>query len=244
MIINTLFIVRVPEGTEITKVISCAKYGNVAITMQHNGNEITFFNTDFLNLDRVAWYDAIKFSNKDFHEEVPEKVLESIKRNGGFFLSKHFMTHMPGGKIMACEGLPIQKATFEEAKGFAQSIQIPLLKSDLMYGVIYDILGKWLIETETLTEEEWLYSPKSEEEKEKILTRDCGGWNLKELLGDIFVNEWTQERYGDRNYVVTRHGMPWFDGEGEYPARMRYTYADYISLSDTVIRAFMYYDDM
>ena len=231
---------RVPSCATLGKGIWCSKHGLVAATMTCNGNEITYFRTDFLDLDRVAWYFAEKFSKDDYHETVKKEVLESIKQHGGFFLTRHYLTSGPDGKVMSCKGDPITNVNYGEAKNLVSNLDIPELKSDLMYGVIYDVLGKWLIETGTLTKEEWVSSPTDEAEQYALLTKDHGGWCLQELLGDIFKMEWTQEKYADKS-VVAREGVPFTDGEGNYPSRMRLSYRPQYKNTKAVIRAFLYF---
>ena len=230
---------RVPSCAILGKGIWCPKHGFVGATMTCEGNEITFFRTDFLSIERIAWYFAEKFSDKDYHENVGKEVLESIEQNGGFFLSKHFLTNAPDGKVKSCEGTAITRVNFSEAKRLANSIEIPELQSDLMYGVIYDVLGSWLIETGTLTKEEWVNSPSDEEKQKELLTRDQRGWCLQELVGNIFQKEWTQEKYSSQS-VVVREGVPFTDGEGNYPSRMRIT-ASKDAETDAVIRALLYF---
>ena len=231
---------RVPSCAKIGKGIWCPKHGFVGATMTCEGNEITFFRTDFLDIERVAWYFEEKFSENDYHESVRDEVLESIKQNGGFFLSKYYLTNMPDGKVMSCEGEPITNVNYGDAKNLASNLDVPELKSDLMYGVIYDVLGKWLIDTGTLSKEEWINSPENETMQKALLRKDHGGWTLEELLGDIFKMEWTQEKYADK-YVVVREGIPFTDGEGNYPSRMRITGTPEFKNSKAVIRALLYF---
>ncbi len=233
---------RMPACAKLEKVISCEKYGEIAAIFTWNGNQITFFRADFLEIKSVAWYFAEKFTEDCYHEELPYEVLESIRKNDGFFLSKNFLSFSKDGNVVSTEdGEPITHSNYDEAKLFAACLNVPELKSDLMYGVIYDVLGKWLIETGTLTKEEWINSPTTEEEQKQILERDCGGWNLEELLGNIFNMEWTQE-YFSKDYVVAREGIPGTDGEGNYPSRMRYSYRKNMRNSKAKIRAFMYFE--
>lgn len=201
---------HLPADAKIEKIISCPEYGEVAAVLNWNGIPMTFFRTDFLQFERVAWYCAEKFCNTGYNEELPEEVRKSLTANGGFFLSKNFIT-------------PVD-VMYEEARRIIECLyDVQGLKSTLMYGVIYDVLGKWLLEMGTLSMDEWLNSPKDKEAQQLILTRDCGGWTIEELLGDLFQLEWTQEKFGS-HYVVARAGEPATDGEANYPARMRYAY--------------------
>ena len=206
---NVVSCLRLPANVNIEKLITCPQYGEVAAVLNWNGIPITFFRTDFLQFERVAWYCAEKFGNTAYHEELPKEVTRSIAAKSGIFLSRNFI--IPADVV------------YEEARRTVETLSVPGLKSTLMYGVIYDVLGKWLLETGTLSKDEWLNSPKDKGSQQLILTRDCGGWTLEELLGDVFQLEWTQERYGN-HYVVARAGQPATDGEANYPARMRYAY--------------------
>ncbi len=223
---NRVFELRVPACAVIKRLISCPKYSFVAVTMEYLGREITFFRTDFLELERVAWDSAEIFSDTWFHEEVPEEVFESIRRNRGFFLTKDFLGEKGGN--------------YNEAVELTEKLNVPELKSTLPYGVIYDTLGKWLIETGFLTKEEWLCSPADESAQKEILNRDCGGATLNQLVGNIFEMEWTNEKYADK--VVAREGKPFSDGEGNYFARKRYIYNQDFRIPEVRARAFLYFE--
>ena len=222
---NRVFELRVPACAVIKKIISTPKNGIVGVTMEYLGREITFFRTDFLEFERVAWDDAEIFSDTWFHESVPEEVIESIRKNHGFFLTKDFLDEMGG--------------SYDEAVNTAEALKIPELKSTLPYGVVYDTLGKWLIETGFLTESEWLNSPQNISEQKEILNRDCGGATLSQLLGNIFEMEWTNEKFADK--VVAREGQPFSDGEGNYVARKRYIYSQDFRIPEARTRAFLYF---
>ncbi len=222
---NRVFELRVPACAVIKKIISTPKNGIVGVTMEYLGREITFFRTDFLEFERVAWDDAEIFSDTWFHESVPEEVIESIRKNHGFFLTKDFLDEMGG--------------SYDEAVNTAEALRIPELKSTLPYGVVYDTLGKWLIETGFLTESEWLNSPQNIAEQKEILNRDCGGATLSQLLGNIFEMEWTNEKFADK--VVAREGQPFSDGEGNYVARKRYIYSQDFRIPEARTRAFLYF---
>lgn len=227
---NRVFELRVPACAVIEKIISSPKYGVVAATMKYLGREITFFRTDFLKLERVAWDAAEIFSETWFHEEVPAEVLESVRKNHGFFLTKDFLEKSENEK---------RGSNYEEAVQLAESLEIPELNATLPYGVIYDTLGKWLIETEFLSEQEWLFCPLNKKEQEKLLKRDCCGANISELLGDIFKMEWTNEKFA--NKVVAREGQPFNDGESNYVARKRYIYSQDFRIPEAKARAFLYF---
>lgn len=225
---NRVFEMRIPTCAVIEKIISVPKYGVVAATMKYLGTEITFFRTDFLKLERVAWDDAEIFSETWFHEEIPAEVLESVRNNHGFFLTRNFLEKTEG-----------RSGNYNDAVLLAEELEIPELKSTLPYGVIYDTLGMWLIETGFLTKDEWLFNPQDKKEQEKLLKRDCCGANISELLGDIFEMEWTNEKFADK--VVAREGKTFNDGEGNYVARKRYIYSQDFRIPEAKVRAFLYF---
>jgi hypothetical protein len=237
MIEKTVFGMRVPACAKVESVKHCRELGIVAMTMDCNGNAVTFFRTDFLpELERVAWDDTEVLVGRGFHEEIPENVTKSIKNAGGIFIARDFVMANPEGtKALPSDGHVERRMNHEYAKSLAASLEVPEMDAALIYGAVYDMMGRWLIATGSLTEEEWVNSPKSKEAQNAILDRDCGEWTIRELFGNIFKTEWTQEFY--ENSAVTREGTPFSDGEGNYPARKRYMYPTWMHHPDAVARA-------
>lgn len=234
---KTVFGMRMPACAEVKSVKHCRELGVVAMTMNCNGNAVTFFRTDFLPaLERVAWDDTEVLVGRGFHEEIPENVSKSIENAGGIFLARDFVMANPEGtKAIPAGGAVERRMNHDFAKELASSLEIPGMDAYLIYGAVYDKMGQWLLATGSLTEEEWVNSPKTKIEQNAILDRDCGGWTIRELFGNIFKAEWTQEMY--ENSAVTREGIPFTDGEGNYPARKRYTYPTWMHHPDAVARA-------
>lgn len=220
-----VFELRVPACAVIKKIISSPKHGIVGAMLEYLGREITFFRTDFLELERVAWDVSEKFSDTWFHEDVPKEVIESVRKNHGFFLTKEYLDEKGG--------------SYNEAVELAENLNIPELRATLPYGVIYDTLGVWLMENGFLSESEWLCSPQEKSAQKEILNRDCGGATLGQLLGNIFEMEWTNEKFADK--VVAREGQPFSDGEGNYFARKRYIYRQDFRIPEARTRAFLYF---
>lgn len=235
---KTVLGLRMPACAEIVDVKQCRELGIVAITMTCNGNAVTFFSTHFLpELEMIAWDDTEVLGERGFHEEIPEFIRNSIASTGGIFVARDFVSTISNGTKAVPHGGKVEcKMNQEQAKELAASLEIPNMEACLIYGAIYDMMGRWLIATESLTEEEWVNSPESKEAQDAILDRDCGGWTIRELFGNIFMTEWTQEKYQD-TAAVTREGIPFTDGEGNYPARKRYTYATWMHHPDAVARA-------
>lgn len=236
-----VFELHVPSCAKVKDVKLSPKLGFVAATMECEGFEVTFLRTDFLEFKSEAWDDAEKFSADQYSEVIPEVVTESIKKCRGVYVSRDFCMTTPDGKYWTpCKGKVVRGMSYCQAEFWAEFGDIPEMEPSLIYGTIYDMIGKWLIATESLSEEEWDNSTESAEEQERILNRDCGGWTIKELLGDIFQFEWTKERF-DQKWPVARLGIPHTDGEGNYPARKRYAYRPSMYHSETVARRMWYF---
>lgn len=244
---KTVFGTRMPACAEVTDTKLSQEFGVVAMTMKCNGNAVTFFRTDFLGpLERVAWDDNEVFSEKGFHETIPNFITDSIANSGGIFIARNFvMTNRDDNKLMTDGGVIKRKMNYEQAATISNFFKIPEMEANLIYGAIYDAMGKWLIATGSLTEEEWLHSPESKEVQNAILDRKCGGiandsgktdgsWTIRELFGNIFETEWTNEKYSES--AVAREGVPFSDGEANYPARKRYIYAVWMNHPDAVAR--------
>lgn len=234
---KNVFEMHMPAGAEVKDVKKIRELGVVAITMNCNGIDVTFFRTDFLpELEMIAWDDTEVFSERGFHEEIPEFITNSITKTGGIFIARDFVTSNSDGTKTVPKGTEAErKMNQERAKEMAASMEISGMEACLIYGAVYDMMGRWLIATESLTEEEWLNTSDSKDVQNAILDRDCGGWTIRELFGDIFKTEWTQEMY--QNFAVTREGLPFSDGEANYPARKRYTYPTWLHHPDAVARA-------
>ena len=233
---KTVFGMRVPACAKVESVKSCREHGVVAMTMECNGVAMTFFRTDFLpKLERVAWDDTEVLEGRGFHEEIPESILESIKTTGGIFVARDFLMANPEGtKAVPSGGSVERKMNYDYAKDLAASLEVPGMEACLIYGAVYDMMGRWLIATGSLTEDEWLKCPESKLAQNAILDRECEGWTIRELFGNIFKTEWTQEKYEE--YGVTREGITFTDGEGNYPARKRYMYPAWMHHPDAVAR--------
>ncbi len=234
---KNVFELHVPSCAVVKKAIY-TEQGFVAAALKCGENEITYFRTDFLSLERVAW-DCNEVLDRGFHDDIPDEIIESIEKNKGFFISRNPLSINPKGKVVSKEHLAIEGMSFARAEKIVRKFNISQMESSVPYGLIYDLIGKWLIQTKTLTEEEWLWSPTSEEEQKTIMNKDHGGWKLEDLITDIFSTEWTKEYFFDRN--ITRDGVPFSDGEANYPARKRYMYSKGFNHPDAKVRAFLYF---
>lgn len=235
---------RMPACAEIVDVKRWMGNEIIAVTMNCNDIAVTFFRTFFLpKLEMIAWDENEVFGEDAFHEEIPERVTSSIEKEQGIFVARDFIKTLDGEKKLVTRNLMAEhKLNQEYAKQLAASKEIPGMEANLIYGAVYDMMGKWLLATESLTEKEWLDGPRSKEEQDRILDRDCGGWTIRELFGNIFMTEWTQEMYRD-DVAVTREGLPFSDGEGLYPARKRYTYPTWLHHPGAMARTMWTFKD-
>lgn len=232
------YTVRVPKDAVVRKIIFTGKQGFSAVVMDWKGIPITYLRTDFLGKpERVDWKTG-ELPIPAFYEEISEEILDSIQKNKGIFLSQNFLTTM--GLNVSLIVKEARSLSYEEAFELSAEFSEEEVTATIQFGAVYDLVGKWLIATGILTEEQWLKGPKNPEEKKHLLERDHGGWCLEELLGDVFQSEWTREMCG--NYHVARSGIPHDDGETMVvQARERYGYNPDFTAADVKCRVMFYF---
>lgn len=231
---NRVFELRVPEGAVVKDVKFNPYWGFVAATMEVLGIAITFIRTDFIKeVRRITWDMSEVLSVSDYHEVLPSVVTKSIEKCKGIFISRDFAMVDPElGELVPNSGVVKRGMCFDEAQNAL--LEIPGMEASLLYGAVYDTIGRWLIATQSLSYDEWVNSPTTKKEQDAILDRECGNWTIRELFGDIFDTEWTMESY--QQYAVAREGTPFSDGEALYPARKRYTYQTWMKHSKAAVR--------
>ena len=173
------------------------------------------------------------------------KQLESVKKYGGFYISRYNISKNSEGKPQSVKGaMPWTNISFTDARKIASTIENnEEVKSHLTFGAEYDSVLEWFIKTEVKTFAEiaqdstkWGNNWNAREFRFK---RDSWGskdftskvvetgsreeWcvnNIYDLSGN--VDEWTQEQRGSLYYVV-RGGL--YHGNGvfnEKPVAYRY----------------------
>ena len=152
-------------------------------------------------------YKKAKFSDDEFNEALNCELLEqleSVKKYGGFYISRYNISKSSEGKPQSVKGvMPWVIMTFDDAKKVASTIEDnEAVKSHLTFGAEYDSVLEWFIKTEvkTLAEiaedsTEWgnySYIKNSPEEAVKTGSREewCAN-NIYDFAGN--VGEWTQE---------------------------------------------------
>lgn len=190
-----------------------------------------------------------EFSDAEFNEALNDELLESVKRYGGFYISRYNISKSSEGKPQSVKGvMPWVNINFDGAKKVASTIEDnEVVKSHLTFGAEYDSVLEWFIKTKvkTLAEiaedsTEWGNYWNTENSPRKVVeTGSREEWcanNIYDFAGN--VDEWTQEK-NESSYRVIRGGF--FDINGNfYPVSYRnYNFPNYF-YCDTGFRATLY----
>ena len=167
-----------------------------------------------------------KFSDDEFNEVLSDELLEqleSVKKYGGFYISRYNISKSSAGKPQSVKGIrPWGKINFNDAKKIASTIEDnEAVKSHLTFGAEYDSVLKWFIKTEVKTfaeiaedSTEWGNHCNTENSPKKVVeTGSREKWcanNIYDLAGN--VDEWTQEQHNSLNRVL-RGGDVTYDGD-------------------------------
>ena len=167
-----------------------------------------------------------EFSDHEFNEALNGELLEqleSVKKYGGFYISRYNISKSSAGKPQSVKGIrPWGKINFNDAKKIASTIEDnEAVKSHLTFGAEYDSVLEWFIKTEvkTLAEiaedsTEWGNHCNTENSPKKVVeTGSREKWcanNIYDLAGN--VDEWTQEQHNSLNRVL-RGGDVTYDGD-------------------------------
>lgn len=161
-----------------------------------------------------------EFSDDEFNEALNGEMLEqleSVKKYGGFYISRYNISKSLAGKPQSVKGvMPWVKINFDDAKKIASTIEDnEAVKSHLTFGAEYDTILEWLIKTGVITPAEiaedstergnhWntKHSP-----RKLVETGSREKWcanNIYDFVGN--VAEWTQEQ-NESSYRVIRGGF-------------------------------------
>ena len=157
-----------------------------------------------------------EFSDDKFNEALNGELLEqleSVKKYGGFYISRYNISKSSVGKPQSVKGVrPWVDTNFCEAKMIASTIEDnEAVKSHLTFGAEYDSVLEWFIKTEvkTLAEiaedsTEWGNYSNTENSLKKIVeTGSREKWcanNIYDFAGN--VKEWTQEQNKSLHSVI------------------------------------------
>ena len=197
-------------------------------------------------------YQCNEFSEIEYHETLTDELvlqLESVKKYGGFYISRYDISKSSAGKPQSVKGvMPWVNINFDDAKKIASTIEDnEAVKSHLTFGAEYDSVLEWFIKTEvkTLAEiaedsTEWGNHCNTENSPKKVVeTGSREKWcanNIYDFAGN--VDEWTQEQ-DESSYRVIRGGDCYGHGDN-YPVAYRYCCNPNLSYNYTGFRATLY----
>lgn len=165
-------------------------------------------------------YMSDEFSDDEFNEALSGELLEqleSVKKYGGFYISRYNISKSSAGKPQSVKGvMPWVNINFDDAKKIASTIEDnETVKSHLTFGAEYDSVLEWFIKTgvKTLTEiaedsTEWGNHWNTVNSPRKVVkTGSREEWcanNIYDFAGN--VGEWTQEQ-NESSFRVLRGGV-------------------------------------
>ena len=171
-----------------------------------------------------------EFSDDEFNEALNDELLESVKRYGGFYISRYNISKSSEGKPQSVKGvMPWVNINFDDAKKVASTIEDnEVVKSHLTFGAEYDSVLEWFIKTEvkTLAEiaedsTEWGNHWNTENSPRKVVeTGSREEWcanNIYDFAGN--VDEWTQEKNESSSRVI--RGGNYNNNGNNYPVAYR-----------------------
>ncbi len=178
-------------------------------------------------------YQNDEFSDSEFNENLKGKLLKqlkSVKKYGGFYISRYNISKSSRGKPQSVKGtMPWVDIDFYDAKKVASTIENnEKVKSHLTFGAEYDSVLAWFIKSNAKTlsdivedSTDWgnhWYTENSLGKLAKTGLREK--WcinNIYDFAGN--VEEWTQEK-NKNSYSVFRGGCYSHDGK-RYPVAYR-----------------------
>lgn len=193
-----------------------------------------------------------EFSNDEFHEDLDGELLEqleSVKKYGGFYISRYNISKSSVGKPQSVKGvMPWVNINFDDAKKVASTIEDnEVVKSHLTFGAEYDSVLEWFIKTEAKTLAEiaedstkWGNYWNTENSPRKVVeTGSREEWcanSIYDFAGNVW--EWTQERK-ESSYRVIRGGS-YVSYGGVSPVTYRVYGDPFIDYNGTGFRATLY----
>lgn len=158
-------------------------------------------------------YMKYELPNNTFREALNDellKQLESVKKYGGFYISRYYIFKSSEGKPQSIKGvMPWVNINFNYAKKVASTFEDnEVVKSHLIYGAEYDSVWEWLIKTGVRNRveesDEWMNNWDTKNSPLKVVkTGSKKEWYANNIYSFAFsLNEWTQEWYFNWGRVV------------------------------------------
>ena len=207
----------IPEGWKHIE----GEWNNGFVIQDSKGNQFVWVPVGFLDSDgtidgtnfsekfgrRSYWFQI--FSDSEFNEKMDEELRmqwESVKKYGGFYISRYNISKSKTGKAQSVQGqMPWITNHWVDAKKIAKTFGNGVtVTSHLPFGAEYDSTLMWFLKSGARTEEEiWEYSTEwgnywdtkdSPQELVETGTRDEWATNhIYDFAGN--VTEWTQEHH-------------------------------------------------
>ncbi len=234
---------------------------NNGFTIERDSDGSQFVWIPVGSLDSNGTLDGEHFSEKfggrnyrdnAFNEALNGKLLkqlESVKKYGGFYISRYNISKSSAGKPQSVKGvMPWVNINFYSAEKIASTIEDnEAVKSHLTFGAEYDSVLEWFIETKvkTLAEiardsTEWGNYWNTGNSPEKVVeTGSREEWcanNIYDFAGNVY--EWTQEK-NKSLYRVIRGGN-YRDSGCSYPVAYRCYCDPFVDYNYTGFRVTLY----
>jgi len=193
-----------------------------------------------------------EFPDDEFNEALNDELLEqleSVKKYGGFYISRYNISKSSEGKPQSVKGvMPWVNINFDDAKKVASTIEDnETVKSHLTFGAEYDSVLEWFIKTEVKTfaeiaddSTEWGNHRNTKNSPKKVVeTGSREEWcvnSIYDFAGN--VGEWTQEQKESSNRVI-RGSDYCFSGK-LYPVAYRDCSKPNYDYGDTGFRVTLY----
>ena len=200
---NGFVIERCSDGSQFVWIPVGSLDSNGTLDGEHFSQK--FGKRKYRNCEFDDYYDAL---NGELLEQ-----LESVKKYGGFYISRYNISKSSEGKPQSVRGvMPWVEIHFEDAKEVSSTIEDnEAVKSHLTFGAEYDSVLEWFIKTEvkTLAEiaedsTEWGNHWNTKNSPRKLVeTGSRGKWctnNIYDFAGNVC--EWTQEQTGSTRRVL------------------------------------------
>lgn len=190
-----------------------------------------------------------EFSDNEFNEALNGELLEqleSVKKYGGFYISRYNISKSSEGKPQSVKGvMPWVNINFDDAKKIASTIEDnEAVKSHLTFGVEYDSVLEWFIKTEAKTLDEITENStgggnhrNTESSPRKLVeTGSREKWCANNIYG--YVDEFTQEQNESSFHVI--RGSDFYDFGKRYIVAYRDYYLPDNVFGETGFRAALY----
>lgn len=220
---NGFVIERCSDGSQFVWIPVVSLYSNGTLDGKH-----------FLEKFGRRNYQQNKFSDDEFNEPLSEELLsqlESVKKYGGFYISRYNISKGANGKPQSVKGaMPWVNIDWFEAKDVASTMEQGKeeVTSHLTFGAEYDSVLEWFIQSGAKSHKEIVEDSTSwgnywntrNSPRKVVETGSREEWivnNIADFAGN--VDEWTQEQNGS-SYRVIRGGN-YGNGGNDYPACYR-----------------------